>query len=249
MMRPWESGWIFFAQVEDLHGDGAFGYCTNFRCPSAPISMSDACRKDLTEMGDSAVIVGDRQTLKVSHSCDEPRSHSRLRGGSRRAGPDQDRQYAAGKRRELARQHGSSVTDNLPADPGNPEESSLGGQAVLAVAAGAGLSEALRSMGASAIVAGGQTMNPSIEELLAAVESMGRDEVIILPNNPNIVLTANQIADLTSKRVGVVPSRFGAPGDRRSVGLQCRRNARGKRRSHGAGTARCPHGRTDDGGP
>ena len=195
----------FLAQVEDLHGDGAFGYCTNFVVFGADIDV-DACRQDLTEMGDSAVIVGDRQTLKVHIHAMNP-------------GPILD--YAVGlgelgqikidnmqqQTRELARQHGSSVTDNLPTDPGNPEESSLGGQAVLAVAAGAGLSEALRSMGASTVVSGGQTMNPSIEELLAAVESMGRDEIIILPNNPNIVLTANQIADLTSKRVGVVPSR------------------------------------------
>jgi dihydroxyacetone kinase-like predicted kinase len=79
--------------------------------------------------------------------------------------------------------------------------------AVVAVAVGEGLAAALRSMGATAIVGGGQTMNPSTEELLAAVEAVAAPAAILLPNNPNIVLTASQVPGLATKPVGVVPSR------------------------------------------
>jgi uncharacterized protein len=82
-----------------------------------------------------------------------------------------------------------------------------GKQAVLAVAAGDGIAEALRALGATEIVSGGQTMNPSIEELLEAVEKAPTSEVILLPNNSNIILAAQQVPELSSKHVLVVPTR------------------------------------------
>ncbi len=78
--------------------------------------------------------------------------------------------------------------------------------AVLAVASGAGMAQAFRSMGATAIIEGGQTMNPSTEQLLKVIESVPQDEVILLPNNGNIVLAARQTKSLTKKRVEVVPT-------------------------------------------
>ena len=84
---------------------------------------------------------------------------------------------------------------------------SIGNQSVVAVAAGDGLATVLRSMGASGVLLGGQSMNPSIEEILAYVNAAPSDDVILLPNNPNIILTANQVPELTAKRVRVVPSR------------------------------------------
>jgi dihydroxyacetone kinase-like predicted kinase len=83
----------------------------------------------------------------------------------------------------------------------------IGRQAVLAVAPGEGQAEALRSMGAADVIRGGQTDNPSTQELLKAVEAAQADEVILLPNNPNILLAANQVPSLTAKSVRVVPSR------------------------------------------
>lgn len=195
----------FLAEVEELHGEDAFGYCTNFVVFGEGIDV-DACRRDLVGMGNSAVIVGDEQTLKVHIHARNPGLVLDYAVGLGELGQikiDNMEQQT----REFSRQR-------APLSPGQERSTSLddagslpAGPAVLAVAAGAGLGEALRSMGAAATVAGGQTMNPSIEELLGAVEALERDEVIILPNNPNIVLTANQIVELTSKRVGVVPSR------------------------------------------
>lgn len=195
----------FLAKVEDLHGEDAFGYCTNFVVLGKGIDV-EACRLDLAKMGDSAVIVGDDQTLKVHIHALNPGTildYAVALGELSQIKIDNMQQQT----RELSRQRSAprAIKEDLVNE--TEDDSPTGLQAILAVAAGDGLGQALRSMGASAIVAGGQTMNPSIEELLGAVDGLDRDEVIILPNNPNIVLTANQIADLTSKRIRVVPSR------------------------------------------
>ena len=79
--------------------------------------------------------------------------------------------------------------------------------AVVTVSPGPGLSRIFASLGVAAIVEGGQTMNPSTQEILAAFENLPTDKVIILPNNKNIILAANQAKDVTVKSVQVVPSR------------------------------------------
>jgi hypothetical protein len=79
--------------------------------------------------------------------------------------------------------------------------------AIVAVVAGDGLSNVFTSLGTTTIVPGGQTMNPSTKDLLQAVESAASDKVIILPNNKNIVLTAEQVHSLTEKSVVVVPTQ------------------------------------------
>ena len=79
--------------------------------------------------------------------------------------------------------------------------------AVVAIVVGAGMSEVFKSLGTASIVPGGQTMNPSVKEILEAVEAVPSERVIILPNNKNIVLTANQVQPLTSKKVAVIPTK------------------------------------------
>jgi len=79
--------------------------------------------------------------------------------------------------------------------------------AIVAVVSGDGLADILGSLGVAAVVPGGQTMNPSTKDLLQAVESVASDKVIILPNNKNIVLTAEQVQSLTEKSVKVVPTK------------------------------------------
>jgi dihydroxyacetone kinase-like predicted kinase len=78
--------------------------------------------------------------------------------------------------------------------------------AIIAVVAGDGLTDVFTSLGVAAIVPGGQTMNPSTKDLLQAIELVASDKVIILPNNKNIVLTAEQVQSLTEKSVKVVPT-------------------------------------------
>jgi DAK2 domain fusion protein YloV len=79
--------------------------------------------------------------------------------------------------------------------------------AVVVVSPGPGLSRIFASLGVAAIVEGGQTMNPSTQEILAAFENLSTDKVIVLPNNKNIVMTANQAKDVTVKKLAVVPSK------------------------------------------
>jgi len=79
--------------------------------------------------------------------------------------------------------------------------------AVIAVSPGVGISRIFASLGASAIVEGGQTMNPSTEEILHAFENLPSDHIIILPNNKNIILAAQTAASMTVKKVSVIPSK------------------------------------------
>jgi len=99
---------------------------------------------------------------------------------------------------EIAREHGS-LLQLTPVEPGQI--------ATVAVAPGPGIARVFASLGVSAIVEGGQTMNPSTQEILDAFENLPTDQVIILPNNKNIILAAQAAAQLTVKHVAVIPSR------------------------------------------
>jgi dihydroxyacetone kinase-like predicted kinase len=79
--------------------------------------------------------------------------------------------------------------------------------AVVVVSPGTGITRIFASLGAAAVVSGGQTMNPSTQDILASFENLPTDKVIILPNNKNIVMAANQAKEVTVKQVAVVPSR------------------------------------------
>ena len=79
--------------------------------------------------------------------------------------------------------------------------------AIVAVVSGDGLYEVFRSLGTTIVAPGGQTMNPSVRELAQAVESAPSGNIILLPNNKNIILTASQVEALTSKKVKVIPTK------------------------------------------
>ncbi|MDP9368517.1 MAG: DAK2 domain-containing protein [Chloroflexota bacterium] len=221
----------FLDQVEELHGDEAFGYCTNFMVFGEGMDF-ERCRAEIAAMGESAVIVGDDRVLKVHIHALNPGKVLDYAVGLGQLGQIKiDNMQAQTDALVDQRDQEGASTPNSTSRPTNGEEPDVAGfglvakpapvgvepaplpappighQAVLAVAAGEGLAEALRSMGATSIAHGGQTMNPSTEELLSAVETAPADEVILLPNNPNIVLTANQVPDLSTKKVRVVPSR------------------------------------------
>jgi dihydroxyacetone kinase-like predicted kinase len=99
---------------------------------------------------------------------------------------------------EQSVQAASSAFKLAPVEPGK--------LAVVAVAPGSGIAEVFASLGVAAIVEGGQTMNPSTQDILSAVDTLPTDQVIILPNNKNIVLAAKQASGLTAKNLAVVPS-------------------------------------------
>ena len=97
--------------------------------------------------------------------------------------------------------------------------------AVVVVAAGDGLARIFESYGVAAIVRGGQSANPSTGELLDAIERIQAEEVLLLPNNPNVVLAARQASEMTSRRVRVVPTRNAAEGFAALLALDTDRDA------------------------
>jgi dihydroxyacetone kinase-like predicted kinase len=92
---------------------------------------------------------------------------------------------------------------------------------VVAVVAGPGLEKVFRSLGTTAVVSGGQTMNPSCADILEAIDSVPSDKVIILPNNKNIIPTAKQALTVTKKKVRVLPTRSIPQGLSALMGFNC----------------------------
>ncbi|MGI8963524.1 MAG: DAK2 domain-containing protein [Thermomicrobiales bacterium] len=190
----------FLDHGADLHGEEEFGYCTNFMVFGDGFDF-ERVRDDIAAMGQSAVIVGDGEMLKVHIHTENP---GRVLDYAIGLGTldqikidNMAKQTAtlAEQRATAMASHNSGTVDAVPVSI-----------AIVAVASGEGLADALRTMGATCIVRGGQTMNPSTEDLLKAVEQAPCDDVILLPNNKNIILTANQVANLTERSVQVVPT-------------------------------------------
>jgi len=102
---------------------------------------------------------------------------------------------------QLTFQSAQQDMQNIPLEPVEP-----GQIAVIAVAPGMGIARVFASLGVAALVEGGQTMNPSTEEILHSFENLPTDKVIILPNNKNIIMAAQQATELTVKDVAVIPS-------------------------------------------
>ncbi|MCS7177907.1 MAG: DAK2 domain-containing protein [Anaerolineae bacterium] len=178
-----------------------YGYDVQFLIVGQNLDV-EAIRRDIDAMGTSALVVGDSETVKVHvHVPDPgvPLSYA-VRLGSLRdvVVEDMQAQY-----REFVRAR--EQAQPMPAIPvaGVPSQE-IG---VVAVAAGDGLEKVFLSLGAVAIIPGGQTMNPSTEEILRVVESVPMPKVIILPNNGNIILAARQAQELSQKEVAVVPTR------------------------------------------
>jgi DAK2 domain fusion protein YloV len=116
-----------------------------------------------------------------------------------------------------------SPGSNRPSDVTAPH--AVVALAVVAVAAGEGLARIFDSYGVASVVDGGQTDNPSTGELLDAVEKIDAEEVLLLPNNPNVVLAARQAAEMTTRRVRVVPTRNAAEGFAALLALDPARDA------------------------
>jgi uncharacterized protein len=184
-----------------------WGFCTEFLIadPNKPFAT---VREELTSLGNSAVIVGDDSLVRVHiHTLDPGSLISRATAYGT---------LQKLKVEDMTRQHHEILAQDMPlvADPAVSSDGSQNGRvAVLvgavgcvAVAVGDGFRRIFEDLGAS-VVEGGQTMNPSTEDLLEAVKSVAADNVIILPNNKNVIMTAQQVQGLCDKEVRVVPSR------------------------------------------
>ena len=181
-----------FAAIEDE--DIRFTYCTEFIVSRTRPRSPTLLRSYLQRVGDSLVFVEDEEMIKVHVHTDEPGQvlTEALRYGA----------LQTVKVENMRNQHtelSGGIQDNGVA----PAEKECG---FVAVCAGEGLQELFLSLGADRIVTGGQTMNPSTEDILKEVNRTPAETVFVLPNNKNIIMAAEQCIPLTEKKVVVIPT-------------------------------------------
>jgi len=190
-------------KTEDIH----FGYCTEFMVhikhstePDKKMFSEMAFRNQLDKMGDSLLVVSDDEVVKVHIHAEEPGkvlNYAQQFGSLHRLKIENMREQHANILKEEEKKAGASVAAPVKQVP----------YGFIAVAAGEGIAEIFRSLGVQSIVEGGQTMNPSTEDFVKAIEALPAENVIILPNNSNIIMAAQQAAQLADKPIAVIPTK------------------------------------------
>ena len=177
-----------------------FGYCTEIMVkigdgPTADTAFEyDTFRNYLNELGDSLLVVNDDEIIKVHVHTEYPgevMNYGQKFGSLMKVKVD-----------NMRVQH-ETLLENDSAPVKKPRVP----YAIIAIAAGNGVQELFKSLGASYVISGGQTMNPSTEDILKAIDAVNADQVIILPNNKNIFMAADQAAEVADIPVVVVPSK------------------------------------------
>jgi DAK2 domain fusion protein YloV len=185
--------------------DEGWGYCTEFMISGSTLDV-DSIRAELAALGDSALVVGDPDLIRVHIHTADPAGLIAAAAQRGRLSKLKVEDMSAQHHEVLERagvmsngDSGSTATDV------RSQPKPLG---VVSVAPGTGFRDILQSLGCDAVVLGGQTMNPSIEDLLNAVHGANASSVIILPNNGNVILTAEQVNALADGcDVRVLPTR------------------------------------------
>lgn len=190
--RELEASWLAATEVLHHEGETPYGYCTEFLISSQGLDR-EAIQRRVTQMGQSVLVVGDAEVVRVHLHTTDP-------GGAISFGTSLG-SLSGVKVEDMEAQLQAFVERHRERPP--TEWLSVG---VVAVAAGEGLRAALESMGTCRVVPGGQTMNPSAQEILDAIQSCPVDRVVVLPNNKNVILAARQAAEHSSKEVVVVPT-------------------------------------------
>ena len=177
--------------------DITFTYCTEFIISRENDKDPEVFRAFLSELGDSLVLVDDDEIIKVHvHTNDPGKALSEaIKYGS----------FQTVKIENMRLQHTEKVLSEQEIAPKIAEpEKPLG---VVSVCAGAGLADVFMNLGVDQIISGGQTMNPSTQDILEAVNKVPAETVFVLPNNKNIIMAAEQVNALTPKNVVVIPSK------------------------------------------
>jgi len=186
------------AAFEDFDTDDiTFAYCTEFIIKRENDNDPEKLRDFLSSLGDSLVLVDDDEIIKVHVHTNDPGKalHEAIDYGS----------FVTVKIENMRLQHTEKVmTENEKAPKIAEPEKALG---VVSVCAGEGLADVFMNLGVDQIISGGQTMNPSTQDILEAVNKVPAETVFVLPNNKNIIMAAEQVQGLTPKNVVVIPSK------------------------------------------
>ncbi|MDD3612584.1 MAG: DAK2 domain-containing protein [Eubacteriales bacterium] len=177
-----------------------FGYCTEFFIKNLHPYIKDEdiekLKQKLERFGDSIVVVGDMDLIKVHFHTNMPGKGLQL---GLRFG-----ELSNIKIDNMREQHSHNMEYAELAMADNSPEKDFG---ILSVAMGEGIANLFKDLNADYIIEGGQTMNPSIEDILNAANKVRAKEIFILPNNSNIVLSAKQAAELSDKPIHVIPTK------------------------------------------
>ena len=193
-----EAGGQEAADFSDFDTDDiTFTYCTEFIISRENDKDPQQLRDFLDSLGDSLVLVDDEEIIKVHVHTNDPGKalHEAMDYGS----------FVTVKIENMRLQHTEKVMSEAEKAPkiAAPEKA-LG---VVSVCAGDGLADVFMNLGVDGIISGGQTMNPSTQDILEAVNKVPAETVFVLPNNKNIIMAAEQVNDLTEKNVVVIPSK------------------------------------------
>lgn len=177
-----------------------FGYCTEFIIknlfPYVREEDTDKLKSKLERLGDSIVVVGDDEFIKVHFHTNMPGKALQL---ALRFG-----ELSNIKIDNMREQHHHLNSFETPSDTIDEPQKEVG---LVSVSIGEGIANIFKDLSADFIIEGGQTMNPSIEDILNAVDNVNAKEVFVLPNNKNIVLSANQAAEISEKTIHVIPTK------------------------------------------
>ncbi|AEP86571.1 DAK2 domain-containing protein [Bacillus spizizenii] len=181
--------------------DIEFGFCTEVmvRLDQTKREFDEGTfRQDLSQFGDSLLVIADESLAKVHIHAEEP---GNVLNYAQHYG-----ELIKIKIENMREQHTSIISqESKPADNEKPPAKQPYG--IVTVAMGEGISDLFKSIGASVVIEGGQTMNPSTEDIVEAVKSLNAETVFILPNNSNIIMAANQAASVMDEQVFVIPSK------------------------------------------
>jgi uncharacterized protein len=187
--------------------DIVFGYCTEFMVKFEDAKLEknpfdeQVYRNDLSKLGDSLLVIADDEVVKVHIHSEQPGdclSYGQKYGSLINIKIENMRQQHSNI---VGETHTPLVSDK----PQAPKEQQEYG--IVTVSMGSGIAELFKSIGAHAVIEGGQTMNPSTEDIVKAVKEVNAKKVFILPNNKNIIMAAQQAADVSDEEIYVIPSK------------------------------------------
>lgn len=193
-------GHSWLTDVEQRHATEAspYGYCAEVLIEGRGLDV-DSLRETVLSLGDSVIVVGDEEMVRIHVHTDDP--------GAILSKGTSVGQLAQVKIDNINRQAERFVQMHHETDVASLIPVAASVMSTVAVAPGEGLAEVFRSTGCEQIVSGGPTMNPSTKDILDAINACVSDQVVVLPNDKNIILAAEQAVGMTGKQVRVVKSR------------------------------------------
>ena len=193
------------------HESSTYRFCTNFAVTGEDLGEPGTHIQALEALGDSVLVVGDRTTIKVHVHTDEPDRATACFAG-----------VGAISHLDVADMRSQIAQRDQRVGVRNGRQRSVCG--AVAVAAGGGMRVLFEELGLH-VVEGGATLNPSTYDLLAAIHAVRAEQVVVLPNSPNVIMAAERAAELSEKHVRVLPTRCMQAGLASAVALEPSRDA------------------------